>query len=896
MLERRSVRWLVNSFFPRLALVAVLFQFAGGPPATATPSLAAPGRDVSSGPPAAAPVTPLAGLLKADGTLDLTTGFQGALEVSGWSFGLTEDGRPRFEPAGGASGTASSKLTAAAGDSGTWDGRFTIGGADQAVLTVVAAGSDVYFGGFFLAIGSLLANRIAKYDMATGTWSTLGNGFNAPVTALAVSGGTVYAGGGFTQLCGNADCTSLAPASGVNRIASFSSGAWSPLGNGVNDSVLALAVSGSTVYAGGTFRKICADSGCSTFEATAGVNRIAAFNSGVWSPIAKGLNDTVSALAVGGNTLYAGGTFVQACSNDLCTTFSALTRHIAKFEGGVWSALDKGLDSGVSALVVNGTTLYIGGSFSRACADALCVAPIPATGVNAVAMYTGTVLSPLNFGLNGLVTGLAVSGGTVYAAGTFTRTCGNVDCTGGSPAPVNRVASFTGVAWSGVGNGLNNAAASIAVSGGNVYAGGGFSRTCANTDCSTPAPPNGANRIAAFSGGAWSGLTPTGNSPDGLTIALAVSGTDVYIGGAFSSVGPVQANRVAKFNSTSGVWSSLGNGLNGAVFVLAVNGNDVYAGGEFTRICADINCSSVSAASGVNNVAKFSAGVWSPLEKGLNQPVLALTVDGDDLYAGGKFNLRCLADDCLTTKPAIGTNRIARFSAGAWSALDKGLNGDVNTIVVTGTTVYAGGAFTQQCNDNACIGQKPADGVNRVAKFSAGSWSPLGKGVNNIVYALAVNEGTVYVGGMFSRLCKSNDCSQLEDPNGVTAIAAFNGSTWSPLANGLAGAVNGILVKGSAVYAAGGFTGDCSNADCSTTNQGAGLNYVAAYRGASWSSLGNGVNVAAARIAQAGDDLYAIGVFSSAGLRVSGGIGRFSEGSKLVVFVPAAPVNFVSGW
>jgi hypothetical protein len=68
------------------------------------------------------------------------------------------------------------------------------------------------------------------------------------VSALAVSGGTLYAGGNFTTATNSGSAAVT-----VNYIAQWDGSSWSPLGSGMNNPVSALAVSGSTLYAGGGF-------------------------------------------------------------------------------------------------------------------------------------------------------------------------------------------------------------------------------------------------------------------------------------------------------------------------------------------------------------------------------------------------------------------------------------------------------------------------------------------------------------------------------------------------------------------------------------------------------------------------------------------------------------------
>src|SRR5947207_1829757 len=73
--------------------------------------------------------------------------------------------------------------------------------------------------------------------------------------------------------------------------------------------------------------------------------------------------------------------------------------------------------------------------------------------------------------------------------------------------------------------------------------------------------------------------------------AIAISGSDVYAGGYFTTAGGVPANYIAKWNGSS--WSALGSGVgNGSdrgVFAMAVSGSDVYVGGGFTT--AGVNAS-----------------------------------------------------------------------------------------------------------------------------------------------------------------------------------------------------------------------------------------------------------------------------------------------------------------
>jgi hypothetical protein len=61
--------------------------------------------------------------------------------------------------------------------------------------------------------------------------------------------------------------------------------------------------------------------------------------------------------------------------------------------------------------------------------------------------------------------------------------------------------------------------------------------------------------------------------------ALAVSGTNLYVGGWFTNVNSVAANYIVQWDGSS--WSALGSGMNNGVTALVVSGNTLYAGGAF---------------------------------------------------------------------------------------------------------------------------------------------------------------------------------------------------------------------------------------------------------------------------------------------------------------------------
>src|SRR5262249_1938716 len=134
-------------------------------------------------------------------------------------------------------------------------------------------------------------------------WSNMGFGFDSTVAALAVSGTTVYAGGGFTNVIGPPFTFP------VNHIAMWDGFNWNALGSGVNvnGNVNVIAVNGSSVYIGGTF----------TNASGVTANRIAMWDgdSATWNSLgtgtANGVSSTVNAIAINGTDVYVAGIFTN---------------------------------------------------------------------------------------------------------------------------------------------------------------------------------------------------------------------------------------------------------------------------------------------------------------------------------------------------------------------------------------------------------------------------------------------------------------------------------------------------------------------------------------------------------------------------------------------------------
>jgi len=271
-----------------------------------------------------------------------------------------------------------------------------------------------------------------------------------------------------------------------------------------------------------------------------------------------------------------------------------------------------------------------------------------------------------------------------------------------------------------------------------------------------------------------------------------VSGSAVYFGGQFSSLGGVARNSLAAISATDGMptaWDAHAEGMNGnyaLVNALAVSESAVFVGGAFTTIggAARTNAAAVT-------IAEAAATAWDP---GADGSVNVIALSGDVAYVGGFFQN-------IGGQPhlAIAALNTVDGAANAWEP-----NADflpVNAIALSGGLVYFGGTF-------AHVGGEPRNGIAAVnaADASVTDWNPqLGGDLQGFtgVYALAISGTTIYVGGGFGSV-------QGVTRNNIAGIDASDGAPTSFDPNASAAEfsnayVLALAVDGSTVYAGGYF-------------------------------------------------------------------------------------------
>jgi len=189
---------------------------------------------------------------------------------------------------------------------------------------------------------------ISLHHFDGSRWHNLNATISGSVHSLAADGGDLYVGGSFTLTAGTTT---------IDNLAHWDGQAWSPLGDGLVGRVYSLHLEGQALYVGGAFLNAGAFTRqpCSG-PVTAQTDGIAIWDQGDWVALGLGIEGVVHAIAVDGTTVYAGGSFTAAGGTQMTT--------LARWDGRSWSSVGDGLTGTVYSLTIDGQALYAGGSLS----------------------------------------------------------------------------------------------------------------------------------------------------------------------------------------------------------------------------------------------------------------------------------------------------------------------------------------------------------------------------------------------------------------------------------------------------------------------------------------------------------------------------------------------------
>ena len=218
----------------------------------------------------------------------------------------------------------------------------------------------------------------------------------------------------------------------------------------------------------------------------------------------------------------------------------------------------------------------------------------------------------------------------------------------------------------------------------------------------------------------------------------------------------------------------------------------------------------------------------------------------------------------ILTAGNVKANSLVRWTSSGWSSVGLGLDG-LGSATVNAMTVFDDGSGSALYVAGAFTSAGGAPALN-IARWNGTTWSPLGEGLDAGVYSLCVfDDGTgpaLYAGGYFTHAGSVS----------TARIARWNGTTWSPLAPGSSGQINNAVAamavyddgSGPALYIGGTFN----------VAGGLGGNRIVRWDGSHFSTVGpaaaNGVVGSTVNTLCVFDDgggsaLYVGGAFTSAG-------------------------------
>lgn len=266
----------------------------------------------------------------------------------------------------------------------------------------------------------------------------------------------------------------------------------------------------------------------------------------------------------------------------------------------------------------------------------------------------------------------------------------------------------------------------------------------------------------------WVQLTEANGPIVAMKIEKNADGSyKMWVGGDFTSIGGIAANRIAQYDSATNTWSALSGGTNNTVMAIEKIGNYLYVGGAFTS-AGGVAASYIARYNLVN-------GTWENIGDA-NGVVRAISayypVFGTYVVAGGDF----------TTIGGTTVNYVARGEISGtsviWSAMGQGAGSVVYAISVkrrptdVEDTVYIGGNFTY-------VRQSDGSTVNTAyAAMWRGQWYAMGAGLPGPSTAVAADQdGMPWFGS-------------------GSALYSWNGSGWARFTTP-AGTIKTIAIEGA---------------------------------------------------------------------------------------------------
>lgn len=660
-------------------------------------------------------------------------------------------------------------VPAASPDDDLWSDQFGLPAIDGFVDCVVMFRGDLIVGGRFSQAGGVPASNIARWD--GNAWTALGAGLDNDVLALHVFQDRLIVGGRFAT-AGSVSAIGVAQWDGTN---------WQPMGEGLTiplwwppAETTAFVDYGNALVAAGGFQQ----------SGNTSVHGVALWDGLHWNPLGEGLDGQGRTVAVWKDTLYVGGYFSSAGGVNAGS--------LAKWDGSAWYDVGAGLTSSgstawVYSLAVYNNELIVGGGYDQA-GD---------IHMNNIASWDGFSWKAMGSGSEWEVTTMAVFQDKLIGPQSYGQ--GLLAWDGSSWSPTVPVPIGTVACLLPLNDGL--------VVGGSLRA------------SLTQDGPIRGFQIAKWTGSDWIGYEPWTSRMHGLSMlfggfphiqSLASYQGDLIAGGALDLAGdPPQWSDVGPIAAWNGTdWQSLGH-LNafGQTYTLLSEADTLYAGGTLWGPTGD------------RALWRFDGAAWTAIDT-LNATIVSLVRYNGTLYVGsrrsgtpdafsgglfrwdGRHLISVAAMDPGVSAMAVHSGKLvvagdftsiggvdapglATWDGSRWETLpgDPRSPGDIEKIVSWQGRLIVGGSLCQ------------LPGCPSVAVLESGSWEPL-SGLQGHLFCLAVLGSRLFAGGWLYHVPSFSPLT----------LATWDTADWIGLGSGTNGGVFALQEHLGTLYAGGDFT------------------------------------------------------------------------------------------
>lgn len=632
--------------------------------------------------------------------------------------------------------------------------------SDAYITSFKTDGNTLYLGGNFNYLG-YKKQGIAKVDPVNADVNTAFPSTDGSIFCILPDGnGGYYLGGSFTRV-NNSERNSLVHILADGNVdASFYAS--------VDGIVYNLASDGTSLYVCGKFTRINGITRNNVGSVTLSEGTITAFN--------PDANNNVYTIAINKGVVYMGGIF---------TTLQGKNRN---FAGAITIANNitswaPDANGAVNKIILNnnGTSIFLGGEFTRLKEKVYSfLAKVNTTNGNAYAWTPKPDNSIFSMILNGNL---------LYVKGLFSNINGvNRHYLAAIDTSANKPTSFK--ADIDGNNFYSQEFNALSIAGGKLYVGGEFSNIKDSLRTNIA-------RINLATGlvDQWN----SGNTinPNNLVYAVHADANGVFLGGGFDFLGRANRNRLAAIDLGNGnkikSWKAeipyfLGSGVSDILHY----GKTIFACGDFYYDTA-----TTSSASGIymyNLIAlNDSTGkITQQFSQYPNGPLLRMCIyDKKLMVTGGFIEFKKISDGSI----AASNKFLAGYNLSNYQLAPEAYNPNEQVRMVTdksGNLITSGNFYLINFVYR-----------NRLASIDLNtgqptSWDP---NPNYEIYALAIKDTTLFVGGNFQHI----GTNQLSRKN-LAAISIKTGealSKWSADANEV---VYDLAVKDSILYVGGSFT------------------------------------------------------------------------------------------